>query len=72
MGTISPEKIYSVSELSQLTGWSKRNIERSVQRGAIRALRLSRQFYAIKGKDFLDALEKDRRGEIYLSKPLAV
>lgn len=72
MGAINPERIYSVNELHRLTGLGVKNIQRSIQRGAIRAYHLDNKYYAIRGRDFLEALERDRRGEVYLSKPLAV
>jgi hypothetical protein len=70
--SINPERIYSVKELDRICGMGINNIQRNCQRGAIRAYHLDNKFYAIRGRDFLEALEQDRKGEIRLSKPMVV
>ncbi len=69
---INPERVYSIKELDRLTGLGYKNLVRSVQRGAIRAYHLDNTFYAVRGRDFIEALESDRRGEVRLSRPVTV
>ena len=69
---INPERVYSLKELDRISGLGYKNLVRSVQRGAIRAYHLDNTFYAIRGRDFIEALEGDRRGEVRLSRPVTV
>ncbi len=69
---INPERVYSIKELDRLTGLGYKNIVRSVRRGDIRAYHLDNTFYAVRGRDFIEALARDERGEVRLSKPMPV